>query len=122
MTNLLRTPVLGLLAGALLSACGGTDGDGDRDPSAREARTASPSPTERGSEREPATSGSTAIRITFGDTELRARLLENATARDIAAQLPLTLNVRDHNNAEKTGPLPRKISTEGAPAGHGARS
>ncbi len=58
------------------------------------------------------------IRITFGDTELTARLHDNATARDLAAQLPLTLSFRDHNNVEKTAPLPRKLSLEGAPAGH----
>jgi hypothetical protein len=118
MTNLLRAPVLGLLAGVLLSACGGTDGDDDRAPSAREARTASPSPSQGRSERDPEASGGTAIQITFDDTEFRARLLVNATARDLAAQLPLTLKFRDHNSAEKTAPLPRELSTEGAPAGH----
>ena len=58
------------------------------------------------------------MRITFGDTELTARLLDNPTARDLAAQLPLTLTFRDHNNVEKTAPLPRELSLDGAPAGH----
>ena len=31
------------------------------------------------------------IQISFGDTKLAARLLHNPTARDLAAQLPLTL-------------------------------
>ena len=60
----------------------------------------------------------TPIRITFGDTELTARLDDNATARDLAAQLPLTLTFRDHNNVEKTAPLPRELSLDGAPDGH----
>ena len=50
--------------------------------------------------------------------QLTARLHENATARDLAAQLPLTLTFRDHNNVEKTAPLPRKLSLDGAPDGH----
>jgi hypothetical protein len=58
------------------------------------------------------------IQITFGETELTARLDDNATARDLLAQLPLTLTFRDHNNVEKTGPLPRALSLDGAPEGH----
>ena len=49
---------------------------------------------------------------------LTARLYDNATARDLVAQLPLTLTFRDHNNVEKTAPLPRELSLEGAPEGH----
>ena len=60
----------------------------------------------------------TPIRITFGDTQLTGRLSDNATARDLADQLPLTLTFRDHNNAEKTAPLPRELSLDGAPDGH----
>ena len=54
---------------------------------------------------------------TFGDTELTARLRDSATARDLAAQLPLTLTFGDLNNVEKTAPLPRELSLEGAPEG-----
>jgi hypothetical protein len=32
--------------------------------------------------------------------------------------LPLTLTFRDHNNVEKTAPLPRELSLNGAPDGH----
>ena len=46
------------------------------------------------------------------------RLHDNATARDLAAELPLTLTFRDHNSVEKTAPLPRELSIEGAPEGH----
>jgi hypothetical protein len=60
----------------------------------------------------------TPIRITFGDTRLTVRLDDNATARDLAAQLPPTLTFRDHNNFEKTGPLPRELSLDDAPDGH----
>ena len=76
----------------------------------------SPSPATGDQQTSPA--DGTPIRITFGDTELTARLDDNATARDLAAQLPLTLTFRDHNNVEKTAPLPRELSLEGAPEGH----
>ena len=69
-------------------------------------------------EQDAGASNGTPIRITFGDTELTARLHDNATARDLAAQLPLTLTFRDHNNVEKTAPLPARASLDGAPAGH----
>jgi hypothetical protein len=47
---------------------------------------------------------------------LTARLRDNATARDLAAQLPLTLTFSDLNNVEKIAPLPRELSLE-APEG-----
>jgi hypothetical protein len=108
-----------------LSACGSADGDGDRaagtpDAITPEAGTPEPSPTPS-----PALGGQdaggadgTPIRITFGDTELTARLDDNATARDLATQLPLTLTFRDHNNVEKTAPLARELSLDDAPEGH----
>ena len=88
---------LAFLAAMSLSACGGADEDGDQAAGA---------------------SDGTPIRITFGGTELTAQLDDNATARDLAAQLPLTLTFRDHNNVEKTAPLPRELSLDGAPEGH----
>jgi hypothetical protein len=59
----------------------------------------------------------TPIRITIGDTVLTARLFDNSTANDLAAQLPLTISFRDLNGVEKTAPLPRKLSVEGMPSG-----
>jgi hypothetical protein len=108
--------VLALLATVSLSACGGEDEDGDQPAAAPETSTPSPSPATDDQQTSPA--DGTPIRITFGDTELTARLDDNATARDLAAQLPLTLSFRDHNNVEKTAPLPRELSLEGAPEGH----
>jgi hypothetical protein len=113
-----NTLVLALLATVSLSACGGGDEDGDQAAGAPEASAPSPSPSPSSGDEEANSSEGTPIRITFGDTELTARLDDNATARDLAAQLPLTLTFRDHNNVEKTAPLPRELSPEGAPEGH----
>jgi hypothetical protein len=57
------------------------------------------------------------IRVIIGDTVLTGRLWNNATARDLIAQLPLTLTFRDFNGVEKIGQLPRKLSMDGVPAG-----
>jgi hypothetical protein len=112
--------VLALLAAMSFSACGGgADDDGDRASTTPNTGTPpSPSQTSTSGDRNAETSAGTAIRVTFGDTQLTARLHDNATARDLAAQLPLTLTFRDHNGVEKTAPLPRKLSLDGAPAGH----
>ena len=59
----------------------------------------------------------TPFRVIIGGTTLTGHLFDNATARDLASQLPLTLTFRDLNSVEKTAPLPRKLSVDGMPAG-----
>ena len=59
----------------------------------------------------------TPIKITIADTVVTARLADNATARDLAAQLPLTLTFKDFNQVEKIAALPRRLSLDGVPAG-----
>ena len=63
------------------------------------------------------TNDGTRIRVTLGGTVLTGRLWNNATARDLIAQLPLTLTFSDFNDLEKIASLPRELSTEGVPAG-----
>lgn len=65
---------------------------------------------------QPATA-ETQIRIISGDTVLTGRLWDNATARDLIVQLPLTLTFSDFNSLEKIATLPRKLSTDGLPRG-----
>ncbi|MCS6910260.1 MAG: cyclophilin-like fold protein, partial [Anaerolineales bacterium] len=59
----------------------------------------------------------TPIRVVFGDTVLSARLWDNPTARDLIAQLPLTLTFSDYGRQEKLARLPRRLTMEGVPAG-----
>ena len=61
------------------------------------------------------------ISITAGNTVITATLEDNATSRDFASLLPLTVTLEDHAATEKIGYLPRKLSTEGAPAGSDPR-
>ena len=114
-----RRYLLALLATISLSACGGGDEDGDQATGAPGASTPdpSPSPSPASGDQDADSSEGTPIRITFGYTDLTARLHDNATARDLAAQLPLTLTFSDLNNVEKFAPLPRELSLEGAPEG-----
>jgi hypothetical protein len=112
--------VLALLATVSLSACGGADEDDDgaaRAPD-RNAQAQPPNTNPASGDQDAGASDGTPIRITFGDRALIARLHDNATARDLATRLPQTLTFRDHNNAEKTAPLPRELSLDGAPEGH----
>lgn len=57
------------------------------------------------------------IHITIGDQRFQATLDDSAATRDLAAQLPLTLEMSDHGSVEKTGPLPSPLSLTGQPAG-----
>jgi len=57
------------------------------------------------------------IRLTIADQSITAQLADNPTARDLAAQLPLTLSIRDFNRVEKIAELPLPLTMEGVPAG-----
>lgn len=54
------------------------------------------------------------IRLKLESTTLNATLEDNAAARDFFSLLPLTL--KDYAETEKVSDLPKKLSTEGAPA------
>jgi hypothetical protein len=57
------------------------------------------------------------IRLEVDGTRIIATLEDNATARDFASLLPLTLTLDDCNGTEKISDLPKKLSTRGAPEG-----
>jgi hypothetical protein len=113
--------VLALLAATSIAACGDDDDEsGDGTLGASDATTPAQelSPSRESGNKSASTQDDAPIRITFGDTTLAGRLYGNATAHDLAAQLPLTLTFRDHNGVEKTAPLPRELSLDEAPDGH----
>jgi hypothetical protein len=56
------------------------------------------------------------IRMKVKDAEVIIALADNASSRDLAALLPLRLTLEDYGAVEKIGYLPRKLSTDGAPA------
>jgi hypothetical protein len=57
------------------------------------------------------------IRLTINGHATSATLDDNATARDFLSLLPLTLTLEDYAATEKIAYPPRKLSTQGAPAG-----
>lgn len=130
------------LAAVSLAACGGSEPSGGRDgdpapgttagaPAAAASGSAEDGGVRRadGAERADGAADRDAdadavprVVVTVDGTALTGRLDDNATARDLAAQLPRELSMSDHNGAEKTGALPRPLSTDGAPAGHDPRA
>jgi hypothetical protein len=52
-----------------------------------------------------------------GAAAMTGTLEDSATARDFASLLPLTVTLDDYAGTEKISDLPKRLSTEGAPAG-----
>lgn len=101
------------------AACTGDSAD-TASPSASSSASSAPeseSPSSPGGR----TADSTPIRVTIGDTVLSARLWDNATARDLIGQLPVTVEFSDLMDAEKAGHLPQELSTDGMPEGDDPR-
>ena len=109
-----------------LTACASSDPSDSPSPSPG-AATSGSGATDAGtltpSQQSPApTSSATAeeqmrIEITIDDERFRATLDDSAASRDLIAQLPLSLEMRDHGGVEKTGALPSELSLDGQPAG-----
>jgi hypothetical protein len=57
------------------------------------------------------------VHLNIEGAVLTATLDDNATSRDFISLLPLTLTLEDYASTEKISMLPKRLSTEGAPAG-----
>ncbi|TXG77089.1 MAG: hypothetical protein E6R11_07055 [Rhodocyclaceae bacterium] len=57
------------------------------------------------------------IRLTVNGKLINATLADNPSARDFLALLPLSLTLKDYASTEKISDLPKKLTTQGAPAG-----
>lgn len=57
------------------------------------------------------------LRITIDGKEVTATLADNATTRDLISLLPLILTLEDYAKTEKVSDLPKRLTTQGAPAG-----
>ncbi len=113
--------VLLALTTALLSACGASSAGGEEAASGQsnsrsEATPAPTTPTATGAGN-PSAAGAVRLQISAGGIDLVATLRDSQAARDLLAQLPLTLRMKDHGDVEKTGPLPRRLSVADEPAG-----
>jgi hypothetical protein len=117
------TPSRALLAAALSTAvglagagCGDTESGDASPPTApvSSSPTTSPSTTRNDAVEKEARMR---IRITIGEQRFSATLSESAAVRDLIAQLPVTIDMVDHGQVEKTGPLPSPLSLDGQPDG-----
>ena len=57
------------------------------------------------------------IRLTINGMPNTATLIDSPTTRDFIALLPMTLKLDDYAATEKIAYLPKKLTTQGAPAG-----
>ena len=57
------------------------------------------------------------LRLTVGEVRLTATLRDTAAARDLIAQLAVTVQMRDHGGVELTDRLPAPLSLDGQPEG-----
>lgn len=57
------------------------------------------------------------IQLEINGHRLQATLEDTPSGRDFYALLPLTLSAKDYANTETIADLPRKLTTQGAPAG-----
>jgi hypothetical protein len=57
------------------------------------------------------------VRITIGEQHFQATFDDSAASRDLAARLPLSIELSDHGGVEKTGRLPFPLPLAGQPAG-----
>ncbi|MCC7040612.1 MAG: hypothetical protein IT516_09930 [Burkholderiales bacterium] len=100
----LRRGTLALLASALLGLAACTPGN-------------SAAQTSAGAPSAPSKESTMKIRLIVGEQVATATLYDNATARDFASLLPLSLTMTDYDTIERVSDLPRKLSTQGAPDG-----
>jgi hypothetical protein len=57
------------------------------------------------------------IRVTIDGTAFTGTLSDNPAAKDFLSLLPLMVTLEDYAATEKIAYLPRKLATEGSPAG-----
>lgn len=57
------------------------------------------------------------IRLTINGMPTTATLIDSPSTRDFVALLPMTLKLDDYASTEKIAYLPKKLTTQGAPAG-----
>ncbi|MET0928991.1 MAG: cyclophilin-like fold protein [Aeromicrobium sp.] len=77
------------------------------------------SPSESGSTSSEPSASTVAERLEIrtGDVRLVATMRDTAAARDLRAQLPARVTMRDHGGVEKTGRLKRPLTVAGQPDG-----
>ncbi len=116
-TRALLSAVLGAAVGMVGAGCAGAAtgrSTTQREASSSSSPSASPNTGRTAAVKE---ENSMRIKITIGGRRFGARLSDSAAARDLVAQLPVTIEMVDHGRLEKTGALPSPLSLQGQPKG-----
>lgn len=103
-TSLWRRGVHALLIGSFVGVTAGAPGS-------------SVAQTPAGAARSTSKYSAMKIRLIVGDQVATATLYDNATTKDFASLLPLSLTMTDYDTIERVSDLPRKLSAQGAPEG-----
>jgi hypothetical protein len=113
-----RRALLTVLVGLTAAACGTSDAPDARSVTQATAQSEA-QPRDTAAAATPTNSQDTRMRIqiTVGEQRFEATLADSAAARDLIAQLPVTIDMVDHGSVEKTGPLPSRLSLDGQPEG-----
>jgi hypothetical protein len=119
---------------AVLTGCGATggapdagqpSGDDQATERSKDAATSTPGPTRTPTTLKPSAStrndaaqeANMPIEIRVGGERFAATVDDTPAGRDLLAQLPQTIEMRDHGGVEKTGPLQEPLSLDGQPDG-----
>jgi hypothetical protein len=127
ITRTMLTAVPAVTLTALVGAGCGAGGETGDDQSVDDVDSSAQSSPMSGPSRSPAGDGAGEpterqenrmnIQITIGNQTFGATLRDSPAARDLVAQLPVTVQMIDHGGVEKTGPLPGPLSLEGQSEG-----
>ncbi len=122
VSRTLLAVALSALVGLVGAGCADTETDTGRPPAGASSTGASSmtSPTDPHSPTPTSESPQDdhmRVAITIGEQHFHATLSDSAAARDLLAQLPVTVDMTDHGGVEKTGALPSPLSLDGQPDG-----
>ena len=108
--------ILAALTGPMIAACGNTDPQGQGPSASAPHDPPAPPPSRRPT---PAVGQEEhmKIRISTNGQQFEATLNDSPASRDLIAQLPQALDMRDHGGVEKTGRLKAPLSLDGQPSG-----
>src|ERR671912_557338 len=122
MSRTLLATGLSTVVGLAGAGCGDTETDTGRPPTGASS-TGAPSTTGPTDPQNPTTTSESPrddhmrVTITIGEQRFHATLSDSPAARDLVAQLPVTVDMTDHGGVEKTGALPSPLSLDGQPEG-----
>ena len=110
--QLVAAAALAALALLTIAACGASNDTSDGTPTTSATQPGPDTPATT-----PDEDAAMKIQITIDGESFQATLDDSDASRDLVAQLPQTIDMRDHGGVEKTGRLRAPLSLDGKPSG-----